>query len=824
MSTAKNSKDKKPSSGQTLPLMPLRDLVVYPHMIVPLFVGREKSVMALEAAMLENRLIALFTQKHAQIDEPSPEDLYTIGTQAQILQVLRMPDNTIKVLVEGQQRIRLASYAQTDRYYTVTIEELPERSESGSTMKALMRNCIELFEQYARLNKKISADVATSVSHVEEPGRFADVIAANLSSRLEEKQKLLEAVDPLDRLQVLAQLLSSEIEVLEIERRIKGRVRKQMEHTQKEYYLQEQMKAIRKELGQKDDENEIDELTQKIKKAKMPKDAEEKALKEIGRLDRMQPMSPEATVIRTYIDWFISLPWSQRTREKVDLRNVARHLDRDHYGLEKVKERILEYLAVRKLQPAMKGPILCLVGPPGVGKTSLGRSVAAALNRKFVRISLGGVRDEAEIRGHRRTYIGAMPGRIIQSLKTAKSKNPLMLVDELDKIGSDFRGDPAAALLEVLDPEQNQTFSDHYLEVNFDLSEIMFIATANVAFNLHPTLRDRLEIIEIPGYTQEEKIQIAEKHLIMRLLSEHGLTVKDLVIPRRTLVKIIAGYTWEAGVRNLNRELSAIMRKVTRLKVENKLKRTRHVNDADLLKFLGPPKYLKRKGEQKDSVGVSTGLAWTEAGGEILLVEVTLMSGKGQLILTGKLGDVMKESAQAAVSYARAHAQDIQVPKDFYNQTDIHIHVPEGAIPKDGPSAGIAIATAIISALSGTPVKKMVAMTGEITLRGRVLAIGGLKEKLLAAMRAGIKTVILPKENAKDLENVPTEVKKALDIHLVEDMCEVLPVALVRPRAKKPAPKVKRVKGMETTGSGDQPVQHICRSRGSQKRACPPLQ
>lgn len=824
MSATKNTKDKHSPASKTLPLMPLRDLVVYPHMIVPLFVGREKSVMALEAAMLENRLIALFTQKHAQIDEPAPEDLYTIGTEAQILQVLRMPDNTIKVLVEGQQRIQLTSYTQADRYYTAHIERLPERPDGGSTVKALMRNSIELFEQYARLNKKVSADVVNSISHIEEPGRFADMIAANLSSRLEEKQKLLEAIDPNDRLQVLARLLSSEIEVLEIERRIKGRVRKQMEHTQKEYYLQEQMKAIRKELGQKDEENEIEELAQKIKKAKMPKDAEEKALKEIARLDRMQPMSPEATVIRTYIDWFISLPWSQRTREKVDLRNVARHLDRDHYGLKKVKERILEYLAVRKLSPNSKGPILCLVGPPGVGKTSLARSVAEALSRNFVRISLGGVRDEAEIRGHRRTYIGAMPGRIIQSLKTAKSKNPLMLLDELDKIGSDFRGDPAAALLEVLDPEQNVTFSDHYLEVHFDLSEIMFIATANVIYNLHPTLRDRMEIIEIPGYTQEEKIQIAEKHLVVRLLQEHGLTGKDLVVPRRTLVKIIAEYTAEAGVRNLNRELSAIMRKVTRLKVENKLGKTRHLNEADLLKFLGPPKYLKRKGEQKNSVGLSTGLAWTEVGGEILSIEVTLMPGKGQLILTGKLGDVMKESAQAAVSYARAHAQDIQISKDFYHETDIHIHVPEGAIPKDGPSAGIAIATAIISALSGTPVKKMVAMTGEITLRGRVLAIGGLKEKLLAAMRAGIKTVIFPKENAKDLADVPPEVKKALDIHLVEDMCEVLPVALVHPRTKKTAPKLKRVKGMEPTGSGDHPVQHICRPRGSRKRAWPPLQ
>jgi len=820
MNKSQHARQNKVST--VLPLMPLRDLVVFPHMIVPLFVGREKSVTALEAAMLEDRMIALVTQIRAQIEDPTLEDIYSLGTRAQILQVLKIPDNTIKVLVEGKERIRITNFIATEKYFSVHYEPIHHIPiESGPTAKALMRNSIELFEQYSRLNRKIPADVVASITHIEDPERLADIIAAHINSKVEEKQKLLAAIDPLERLELLTKLLSNEIEILEIERRIKGRVRKQMEHTQREYYLQEQMKAIRKELGHKDEESEIDELKLKIKKAKMPIEAEEKVLKELTRLDRMQPMSPEAAVIRTYIDWFISLPWSIRTREKLELRNVARQMDKDHYGLKKVKERILEYLAVRKLAPAMKGPILCLVGPPGVGKTSLARSVAKALNRNFVRISLGGVRDEAEIRGHRRTYIGALPGRIIQSLKTAKSKNPLLLLDELDKIGSDFRGDPAAALLEVLDPEQNVTFSDHYLDVHFDLSEIMFIATANVVHHLHPTLRDRMEIIEIPGYTLEEKTQIAEKHLIVRLLREHGLTTSDLTISKKIIEKIITEYTSEAGVRNLNRELAAIMRKITRRKVEKKAAgKGKNLDMADVVKFLGPPRFLKRKGERKNVVGVSTGLAWTEVGGEILVIEVNIMPGKGQLILTGKLGDVMKESAQAAVSYARAHAQEIHIPADFYHKTDIHIHIPEGAIPKDGPSAGIAMATAIISALAGRPVKKEVAMTGEITLRGRVLAVGGLKEKLLAAMRARIKTVILPKENEKDLEDLPTEVKKSLNIKLVQDMCEVLPVALVHQPGRKKVAKAKRIR---LQGSTDQPVQHLCMSPDSDKQVWPLL-
>jgi ATP-dependent Lon protease len=780
MSANATKNSDKETNNQALPLMPLRDLVVFPHMIVPLFVGRDKSVMALEAAMLSNRMIALVTQRHSQIDDPAEEDIYNIGTRAQILQVLKMPDNTIKVLVEGQERIRIKAFQSLEKYYTVTFETIQPKAEAGPTIKALMRNNLELFEQYSRLNKKIPPDIVVSITQIEDAGRFADIIAANILSKVEEKQRLLELVDPAERLEELAKMLSGEIEILEIERRIKGRVRKQMENTQKEYYLHEQIKAIRKELGQKDEENETEELAQKIKKSRMPEEATEKAMKELSRLDRMQPMSPEAAVIRTYVDWLISLPWDIHTKEKLDIKLVAKILDKDHYGLRKVKDRILEYLSVRKLAPGMKGPILCLVGPPGVGKTSLARSVAKSLNRNFVRISLGGVRDEAEVRGHRRTYIGAMPGRIIQSLKTAKSKNPLILLDEIDKIGSDFRGDPAAALLEVLDPEQNQTFNDHYLDVHFDLSEIMFIATANVIHNLHVTLRDRMEVIEIPGYTLEEKIRIAEQHLVPRLLSEHGLSKEDLAIPRKTVEKVITDYTAEAGVRNLNREFATVMRKVTRLKVENRLPaRMKNLGAEDLTKFLGPPRYLKRRGERKNAIGVATGLAWTEVGGEILAIEVNLMPGKGQLILTGKLGDVMKESAQAAVSYARAHVRDYHIPENFYEKNDIHIHIPEGAIPKDGPSAGISMATAILSALTGIAVKKTVAMTGEITLRGRVLAIGGLKEKLLAAMRAGIKTVIIPKENKKDLEDLPIELKKVMDIQLVEEMSEVVPLALV---------------------------------------------
>lgn len=777
----KNSTTKSTLSKNELPLMPLRDLVVYPHMIVPLFVGRGKSVQALEAAMLENREIVLATQIHAQIDEPTEEDIYKIGTKAQILQVLKMPDSTIKVLVEGQVRVNIKRVNNNNKFFTVNVETFPAKHKIDPTAKALMRNNVELFELYSKLNKKIPSDIVVSLNHIDDPGRFADIVAANILSKVEEKQKLLEIIDPIQRLEAVSKLLSVEIEILEIERRIKGRVRKQMESTQKEYYLHEQIKAIRKELGQKDEEGENEELITKVKKAKMTKDAEEKALKEIARLERMQAMSPEAAVIRTYVEWLLALPWNHSSKEKLDLKVVAAHMDQDHYGLRKVKDRILEYLAVRKLAPHMKGPILCLVGPPGVGKTSLARSVAESLNRKFIRISLGGVRDESEIRGHRRTYIGALPGRIIQALKSAKTNNPLVLLDEIDKMGSDFRGDPAAALLEVLDPEQNQAFDDHYLDTPFDISKIMFVATANVFYNLHPTLRDRMEVIDIPGYTLEEKVKIAEKHLIVRSIKDHGLTKKDVTMSKAVIEKIINEYTTEAGVRNLNREMSAVMRKLARLKVERKLgNKTKRVSPADIVKLLGPPKFIKRKGERKHAVGVATGLAWTEFGGEILLIEVTLMQGKGQLTLTGKLGDVMKESAQAAVSYTRAHAALMGIDEKFHQNTDIHIHVPEGAIPKDGPSAGIAITTAIISALTGIAVNRSVAMTGEITLRGRILAIGGLKEKLLAATRAGIKKVVVPQENEKDLVDCPEEVKKALDIHFISDMCDVLPLALVK--------------------------------------------
>lgn len=788
MSAPRPDPERTSESHRVLPLMPLRDLVVFPHMIVPLYVGRGKSVQALEEAMGRDRLIVLAAQKQAQIDDPAAEDIHTLGVLAQVLQVLKVPENTLKVLVEGLERVRILDFTRSEHWFEAEIETVDQKAPVGPTLTALMRSVVEAFEQFARLNKKVPQDTLSTIAGLEDPGRLADIMAANLPSKVEQKQRLLEAVDPVDRLEKLSLLISSEIEILEIERRIQGRVRKQMESTQKEYYLQEQMKAIRRELGQKDDENEVEELSAKIKAAKMSPEAAEKALKEVSRLERMQPMSPEAAVIRTYLDWLLALPWAVRTKEKLDVREAARILDADHYGLKKVKDRILEYLSVRKLAPMMKGPILCLTGPPGVGKTSLARSVARALNRTFVRISLGGVRDEAEIRGHRRTYIGALPGRIIQGLKTAKSRNPVILLDEIDKVGSDFRGDPSAALLEVLDPEQNSAFNDHYLDVNFDLSEVMFIATANVIPNIHPTLKDRMEIIELPGYTQEEKVQIASRYLIPRQLREHGLGKREFSVPRRVLERMISGYTMEAGVRALNRELSSILRKLARLKVERR-RTLRVLTEPDLVKFLGPPRFLHRKGERANAVGVSTGLAWTEFGGEVLAIEVTPMSGKGQLTLTGKLGDVMKESAQAALSYTRTQAERFGIEPDFYTRTDLHVHLPEGAIPKDGPSAGIAMATAIISALSGTAVLRTVAMTGEITLRGRVLAVGGLKEKLLAAMRAGIRTVVLPKENLKDLEDIPREVKQQLTIHAVESMDEVLSIALVEaPRSPK-APK-----------------------------------
>ncbi|MCK5219704.1 endopeptidase La, partial [bacterium] len=661
-----------------IPFIPLRDMVVYPHMIVSLFVGRKKTIRALEESMRQDRKIALAAQRQARIDDPAVGDIYDVGTLVKIHRVLKMPDNSFEVQAEGQERICIRKFFDGDKYFTVNYEVIPSEIQSGAIVRAAMRNTLELFGKYVRLSKNIPAEIITSLNQRKDPHGLADIMAAQISAPVDKKQKLLELVNPMARLEALAELLNDEIEIREIERRIKGRVRRQMDNTQKEYYLNEQIKAIRKELGQKDVASENEELAHRITAAQMPKGSADKAMKELARLDRMPPMSPEATVTRTYIEWLVSLPWSFKTREKLDLRVVARTLDKDHFGLRKVKDRILEYLAVRKLAPKMKGPILCLVGPPGVGKTSLARSVAAAINRNFVRISLGGVRDEAEIRGHRRTYIGALPGRIIQSLKNAKSRNPVFLLDEIDKMGSDFRGDPASALLEVLDPEQNDAFNDHYLDLDFDLSEIMFIATANIFQNIHPTLRDRMEIIEIPGYTQEEKIQIAERHLCSRLLEEHGLTTQDLVLSRPIIEKIIAEYTFEAGVRNLNREISALMRKVTRAKVEKKsYLKSKNLTAKDLTKLLGPPKRLWRKGEKTDVVGIATGLAWTENGGEIMAIEVVRLPGKGQLMLTGKLGEVMKESGQAAVSYARKHVKDFLIPPDFYHNSDIHIHVPE---------------------------------------------------------------------------------------------------------------------------------------------------
>jgi ATP-dependent Lon protease len=770
--------DKK-EKGKVIPLLPLRDVVVFPHMIIPLFVGREKSIRALEIAEDYDNHILLVTQKSAKADSPKPSEIYDVGVVAEILQMLKLPDGTIKVLVEGQYRAEIIRFAPREDYFEVEIREATQRVSVTREVEALMRSVCAKFEEYIKLNVKIPPEAILSTNNIEEPDRLADVIIAHLPIKVAEKQKMLETIHPVERLQALSTLLDSEIEILQIEKRIRGRVRHQMEKSQKEYYLNEQMRAIQKELGAKDDyRDEQRKLRQRIKEAKMPKEAEEKALKELRRLEQMPPMSAEGTVVLNYIDWLVSLPWSKSTREKLVLSAAERILNEDHYGLDKVKERIIEYLAVRRLVKKIKGPILCFVGPPGVGKTSLSKSIARCMGRKFVRLSLGGVRDEAEIRGHRRTYIGAMPGRIIQSMKKVKSKNPVFLLDEIDKMSTDFRGDPSAALLEVLDPEQNSAFSDHYLEVDFDLSGVFFITTANVLHRIPQPLQDRMEVIQLPGYTEEEKTKIAEIFLIPKQLKANGLKPKNLNFSGQVISHIIRKYTREAGVRNLERELANICRKVAR-RIVKEGKNTRvNVTVKNLHKFLGAPKFKHRGTEERDEVGLATGLAWTEVGGDILVTEATVMDGKGSLTLTGHLGDVMKESAQAALSYIRSKARELGLPRNFYQKTDIHIHVPEGAIPKDGPSAGITMATALASALTKRPVKRNVAMTGEITLRGRVLPIGGLKEKILAAHRAEIETVIIPRQNEKDLREISAKVKNALKIILVDHMDQVLKEAL----------------------------------------------
>jgi ATP-dependent Lon protease len=765
---------------ETLPLIPLRDIVVFPHMIIPLFVARVKSVKAIDYAMAHNKNIILATQRIAKIQDPVPKDIYSIGVVADILQILKMTEGTVKVLVEGLCRAKIIHFNAQEEFFQVNINRLITSDQVTKEAEVLYRHSTTLFEQYVRLGQQIPPELVGSLGKIDDPGRFADMVAAHLPLKIKDKQDILGTLELTSRLEKLVRLLEAEIEILKIERRVKGRIRRQMEKSQKEYYLQEQMKAIQKELGKQDDfKSEIDELKDKIKKAKMPKEVNDKALKELKRLEMMPPMSAEATVVRNYIDWLIDLPWQKRTQDKLDIQAVEKILNEDHYGLTQVKERIIEYLAVRKLVDKMKGPILCFVGPPGVGKTSLGRSIARAMGRNFVRLSLGGVRDEAEIRGHRRTYIGALPGRIIQSLKRAGTKNPVFLLDEVDKMSTDFRGDPSSALLEVLDPEQNHSFSDHFLEVEFDLSEVLFITTANILYNIPPPLQDRMEILRIPGYTDYEKTMIAKNFLIPKKLSEHGLTKNNVTFSHNAIRRIIQEYTREAGVRNLDREIATICRKVAK-EVAKKGKNTKiRISNKTLLRYLGVPKYRPERTEKISRIGLATGLAWTEFGGELLLTEVIVMDGKGKLILTGKLGDVMQESAQAALSYVRSRSQRLALEKYFYQKKDIHIHVPEGAIPKDGPSAGITMATALVSALTKKPVRNDVAMTGEITLRGRIIAVGGVKEKILAAHRHGISQVILPKDNEKDLRDIPPKIKKHLKIVLVENMDEVLQNALV---------------------------------------------
>jgi ATP-dependent Lon protease len=762
-----------------LPLLPLRDIVVFPFMVIPLFVGREKSVRALEKAMAEQKHIFLSAQRNPSNNDPTPGEIYETGTLANILQILKLTDGTMKVLVEGIQRGRINAFTENPDFYQVEVIKIHENTQLTADIKALIRGVGTVFEQYVKLNQKIPLEAVSATANITEPHRFADTIAAYMVFQTTDKQDLLETYNPVDRLNKLMSTLKSEMEVLKIEKRVHGRVRKQMERSQKEFYLNEQMKAIQKELGKRDEfKSDIDELTQKIKKAKMPKEVNDKAIKEMRRLELMQPMSAEATVSRTYIEWLVDLPWKPpRGAEKIKLDHAQAILDEDHYGLEKVKERITEHLAVVKLVKKIKGPIICLVGPPGVGKTSLGKSIAKAMDRKFVRISLGGVRDEAEIRGHRRTYIGAMPGKIVQGMKKAGVANPVFMLDEVDKMTSDFRGDPSSALLEVLDPEQNTNFNDHYLEVDYDLSHALFICTANVLHTIPQPLLDRMEVLRLPGYTDQEKVNIAEKFLIPKKMQEHGLLKKNLEFGKHVLEKVIREYTREAGVRNLEREIATLCRKVVMEVVKQGKKFSLKLTPAQLHKYLGIPKFQPTETIEELATGVAVGMAWTEFGGELLYIEVTAIAGTGKLVPTGKLGDVMKESAQAAMTYVRSRAEELGLKKNFYQKMDIHIHIPEGAVPKDGPSAGIAMAVALISALTKTPVKHGLTMTGELTLTGKVLPIGGLKEKILAAHRTGITNVILPKDNEKDLQDIPANVRKAIEFHPLSTIDEVIQVA-----------------------------------------------
>jgi ATP-dependent Lon protease len=763
------------------PLLPLRNVVVFPHMIIPLTVGREKSTKSLEEAVQKDRLIILVTQKEESIEDPGPNDVFQIGVGAEILRLLKMPDGTFSVVVEGVCRVKIDEFTQTSPSYRVKFHYLPEVVQPSKNLEALMRMVVEQFENYARLSKRVSSEATVAIMNVDDPNQLADLIAANMVLSIKEKQEILEITDVYPRLEKLGEVLSKELEVLELAKKLEDRVKTSVEKSQKEYFLREQMKAIQQELGEKDEKlAEIEAYRTKMEKVNPPPQVREKVEEELSRLEKMPPMVAESTVVRTYLDWLLDLPWSIETPDKLDLKEAEEILEADHYGLKEPKERILEFLAVRHLSKKVKSPILCFVGPPGVGKTSLAKSIARAMGRKFVRMSLGGVRDEAEIRGHRRTYVGALPGRIIQGMKNAGSKNPVFLLDEIDKLGTDFRGDPSAALLEALDPEQNHSFSDHYIEVPFDLSKVLFITTANVLHTVPPALLDRMEVIGLPGYTELEKVKIAERFLIPKQLEANGLSPEDLKINEGAILRIVREYTREAGVRNLEREISNICRKIARAKVENKDFSGVTVTAKTVPQYLDIPRYHFESAEKQDEVGVATGVGVSEYGGDIMPIEVALVKGKGELLLTGQLGDVMKEAARAAITYVRSRAKELSIDESFYRQMDIHIHVPAGAIPKEGPSAGIAMAAALVSALSGKPVRRDVAMTGEITLRGRVLPIGGVREKVLAAHRAGIKTMILPEANKKELEKLPPIVKKSMKFVLVNHMDEVLKEALAK--------------------------------------------
>jgi len=776
-----------------LPLLPVRDIVVYSYMFLPLFVGRESSIQAVEESMEKERLILLATQKDPTNDNPNPDEIYSVGTVAMIMKKLKLPDNRIKILVQGITKARIKNYLETSPLYRVEIEKIqePASGDVSVEIEALMRNVKEHCEKILSLKGLVSPEVMEVLENVNEPGRLADLVASNLKLEIRDSQNILETFDPIERLHTVNEHLSKELELSTVQARIQNQAKEEMSKTQREYFLREQLRAIKAELGDIDEKTqEINEFSDKIKKAKMPSDAEKEARKQLTRLDQMHPDSAEASIVRTYLDWMVEVPWSISTKDTLDIQKAEKVLNDDHYDLEKVKERILEYLSVRKLNKKMKGPILCFAGPPGVGKTSLGKSIARALGRKFVRISLGGIRDEAEIRGHRRTYIGALPGRIIQGLKQAGTNNPVFMMDEIDKVGADFRGDPSAALLEVLDPEQNFAFSDHYLNITFDLSNVMFITTANMVEPIMSALKDRMEIIELTGYTDEEKLKIARQFLIPRQLKENGISDKYLKLSDEAILAVVNQYTQEAGLRNLEREIGTVCRKVARNVAENKKKLVK-VSKNNLQKFLGAPKRIPEEEREHNEVGIATGLAWTQVGGELLYIEATLMKGKGRLVLTGSLGDVMKESAQAALSYVRSRAKELGINHTVFEKNDIHIHVPAGAIPKDGPSAGITMASALISALTQVPLSKDIAMTGEITLRGRVLPVGGLKEKSLAALRNNLTNIVIPERNKKDLEEIPESIKKKLNFTFVSHIDDVIDAVLIK-RPKSSAKKTRK--------------------------------